>query len=122
METVLQQVQTTYTADNNQVSLIRKFLNWSAEQEKNHFGWLGAIMVMHGCVITPITLFIIVLAGTNMFLFMGAIIAMGMALVTNLSAMPTKITIPVFILSIIFDIAIIISCIYLGFNFAAAFV
>src|SRR6476469_10051993 len=104
METVLQQVQTTYTADNNQVSLIRKFLNWSAEQEKNHFRWLGAIMVMHGCVITPITLFIIVLAGTNMFLFMGAIIAMGMALVTNLSAMPTKITIPVFILSIIFDI------------------
>jgi hypothetical protein len=50
---------------------------------------------------------------------MMAIIAMMSALVTNLSAMPTKYTIPVFLFSIVMDLVIIFSCIALGFDISA---
>lgn len=49
----------------------------------------------------------VLLAGTNLTLFIIAIAAMGMSLVTNLAAMPTKTTIPVFVLSILIDLAVI---------------
>jgi len=42
---------------------------------------------------------------------MAGMIAMGLTLIVNLAAMPTKITIPVFALSVIIDIAIIIGCV-----------
>ena len=51
--------------------------------------------------------------GNNLYLFVLAIAAMGMTLVTNLAALPTKITIPVFVLSILIDLAIVISCVFL---------
>jgi hypothetical protein len=41
---------------------------------------------------------------------------MGITLVTNLAAMPTKITIPVFFLSVLVDLVIIASCIAIGFD------
>lgn len=42
---------------------------------------------------------------------MAAMAAMGITLIVNLAAMPTKITIPTFILSVLIDIAIIAICI-----------
>jgi hypothetical protein len=41
---------------------------------------------------------------------------MGMCLVTNLAALPTKITLPIFFLSLVIDLAIIISGIASGFT------
>ena len=52
--------------------------------------------------------------GNNLYLFVVAIAAMGMTLVTNLAALPTKITIPLFILSLLIDLGIIISCVVLA--------
>jgi hypothetical protein len=52
---------------------------------------------------------------------MLAIIAMGMALVTNLAALPTKITIPVFLLSIIIDIAIVVASLSIGFDITKSY-
>jgi hypothetical protein len=100
-------------------SIITRFINWCKGQEKNRLGWLGAILAIHGCVTTPITLFAIILSGTYFPFYIAALVAMGMAVVTNLAAMPTKITIPVFFLSILIDIAIIIGCTSIGFNLAA---
>jgi hypothetical protein len=48
--------------------------------------------------------------GNNLYLFVLATAAMGMTLVTNLAALPTKITLPVFVLSILIDLGIVISC------------
>jgi hypothetical protein len=45
-----------------------------------------------------------------------------MALVTNLAAMPTKITIPVFVLSVLIDIAVIISCFAIGLDIAKTYI
>lgn len=100
-------------------SLIARFNNWCKAQEKNRLGWLGAILAIHGCVVTPITLFAIILSGTFLPFYIAAIVAMGAAVVTNLAAMPTRITIPVFIFSLVVDIVIIISCVSMGFNLAS---
>jgi len=64
----------------------------------------------------------VLLAGTNMFLFVLAIVAMGASLVTNLAALPTRITIPVFILSTLIDIAIIFSCVFIGLDIANTYI
>jgi hypothetical protein len=101
---------------NTQKSIVSRFMNWCEGQERFHFGWVAGILAGHGCVMTPITLFAIVLAGNNMFFWVLALAAMGASLVTNLAAMPTKITIPVFFGTLLIDLAIIVSCLAIGFN------
>ena len=93
-----------------QPSAFSKFITWCNGQEKYRFGWLGGIMAAQCCALTPITLFAIVLFGANFALFMAALIAIALPVVTNLAAMPTKVTIPVFFLSIVIDLAIIVLC------------
>lgn len=104
------------------VSIFKKFITWCQDQEKNRLLWLGIILSAHGCILTPVAIFTVVASGTNIFLFMTAIVAMGMTLVTNLAALPTKITIPVFILSILIDIAIIFSALAMGIDIAKTYI
>lgn len=87
---------------------LNRFLNWSKNQSENRILWVGIALVLHGCVLTPLTVMAVAFTGMNLVLFMAAIIAMGMALVTNLAAMPTKITVPVFFLSVLIDVLIVI--------------
>jgi hypothetical protein len=70
-------------------------------------------------VLTPLTLFAVILSGASLPLFIAAIIAMGLALVTNLAAMPTKVIIPAFFLSILIDVTIVVICAVNGFDPAA---
>jgi hypothetical protein len=100
-------------------SVFSKFFSWCKNQEKYRLGWLGAILTVHGCVLTPITLFAVILAGTNFVLYIAVLVSMAMAVVTNLAAMPTKFTIPVFFFSILIDIIVITLCIVAGFSYAA---
>jgi len=98
------------------VSAWKKFIDWCNGQEKYRLGWLAAAITLHGCVLTIFTMFAVILAG-NHFIFWPFIIGgMGITLVVNLAAMPTKITIPVFFFSVLMDIVIIISCIAIGFD------
>jgi hypothetical protein len=93
-----------------------RFINWCKTQEKNRLGWLAAALTMHGCVLTIINTFVVILTG-NQFVFWPFIIgAMGVTLVVNLAAMPTRITIPVFFASILVDLLIIIISIVTGIN------
>ena len=115
-------IAVSYSERTSKISLIKRLLNWCQNQEKNHFLWLGIALSAHGCIITPLTILAVVLAGTNLFLFMLAIVAMGATLVTNLAAMPTKITIPIFILSTLIDITIIVSCMFIGLDIAKTYV
>jgi hypothetical protein len=46
---------------------------------------------------------------------------MAMALVTNLAALPTKITLPVFFLSVLIDLGIIIASLFQGFAVSNGF-
>jgi hypothetical protein len=103
-----------------QKNLAARFINWCEGQEKYRFGWVAGILAGHGCVATPLTLFAIVLSGNNMFFWVLALAAMGASLVMNLAAQPTKVTIPVFFASLLVDLAIVATCLSIGFNIVGA--
>ena len=116
METTIQHPITSSFERTAKASLWKKFINWCDGQEKYRFGWLAASITLHGCVLTIVTMFAIILAGNHFIFWPFTIGAMGLSLVVNLSAMPTKITIPVFFFSILIDLTIIVSCIVIGFD------
>jgi hypothetical protein len=91
-----------------------RFITWAGGQEKNRFGWLGVTLMLHGCFLTPLTVMAVVSNGNILALLMLALTAMGASLVSNLAAMPTKYTIPVFFLSVLVDIGVIAAAFALG--------
>lgn len=115
METTVKHSYASHHED-AKVSVWKKFIDWCISQEKYRLGWLAAAITLHGCVLTILTMFAVVLAG-NHFIFWPFIIGgMGITLIVNLAAMPTKITIPVFFFSVLVDLVIIISCIAIGLD------
>lgn len=106
--------QTTYPPSYEtsiQFGLFRRFMEWCKSQDKNRFGWLALSLAAHGCIITPLVVFFVGITGNDFSLWIAAMVAMGITLIVNLAAQPTKITIPIFFLSIVVDIAIITVCI-----------
>lgn len=122
METVHQLYNPGYVIPSKKQSFLTRFISWCKSQEKDRLPWLAVIIAGHGCVLTPITLFTIILAGNSMVFWSMAIAAMGMSLITNLAALPTKITIPVFFFSVLIDLVIIVNCIVIGFNISATYI
>ena len=107
MQTLQQTYSPAYPVIEKKQSLLSQFISWCKGQEQYRFGWMAAIISIHACILAPLTLLTIALAGNN-FVYWG--ISMGafaMALISNLAAMPTKITIPVFFLSVILDLVVI---------------
>lgn len=96
--------------------VLKRFLQWSKDQQPNQFLWLGVALAGHGCAITPLTIYIVYLTGMNFVLFMIALFAMAAALVVNLSALPTRITIPVLFASVVTDILVIAAAFGLALN------
>ena len=109
-------LHTTYSYQQKNTSVVKRFFQWTGQQQKNSLAWVAIGLAGHGCVITPITLYAVFAAGMHLPLFMLALAAMAMTLVVNLAALPTKITIPVFFLSILLDIAVVISAITLSIS------
>jgi len=123
METILQQKITSSLVNQpSKTSAIAKFLTWCDDQDENRLGWLAVAVGGHGCFITPITMFAIIMAGNHIFFWALALTAMGASLVSNLAAMPTKVTIPIFVISVVIDIAIIASCIAIGFDITKTYI
>jgi len=119
MEAILHPYHSTGFAHESKKVISRQFLDWCKAQEKDRMLWLAIIVSSHGCIITPLTALVVAFSVNSILLWILATGAMGMALVTNLAALPTKITIPVFVLSLVIDIVIIISCIAVGFDYSA---
>jgi hypothetical protein len=88
-------------------SWISSFLGWADKQNDNRLTWLAIALAAHGCFLTPLTAMVVMATTQNFTLFMVTVGAMALALVTNLAALPTRITIPAFVLSIVADIVII---------------
>jgi hypothetical protein len=121
MQSAIPTFSNAHTGSLQQPSLFSRFINWCANQDHNRYGWLGVAIGSHGCVFTPLTMFAIIMSGNHIAFWLLAIIAMMMTLVTNLAALPTKITIPVFLFSILLDIAIIIACATMGFHISGTY-
>ena len=92
-------------------SWISQFLTWCENQNENRLAWLAIALGVHGCFITPFTVMAILVSGAGFGFFMAALTAMAMSLVTNLAALPTRVTIPVFFFSIAMDLFLIIAAI-----------
>lgn len=109
-------ISTPYRTITKNVSSWENFIKWCDRQEEYKLGWLAAALMLHGCVLTIITMFAIITTGNHFIFWPFTIGAMGMCLVTNLAAMPTRVTIPVFFLSVLIDLLIIIICLFIGFD------
>lgn len=120
MENIFHALPVQHTIKTSAPSVFLRFFTWCKGQEKYRLGWLGAILAIHGCALTPITLFAVVLTGTNFVFYIATLVAMAIAVVTNLAAMPTKITIPAFFLSVLIEIVIIISALSSGLSLASS--
>lgn len=106
--------QTTYSPAYKttiHINPLSKFFKWCAGQEENRLEWLGVALAVHGCVITPLVIILITMTGNSFILWMTAMAAMGAALIVNLAAQPTKVTLPVFFASLVVDLGIVIICI-----------
>lgn len=114
--TTLHQNITNYTDSVSRPSFLTGFYNWCRGQQENRLFWLGIALMGHGCIITPLTIMAVLMGGNMLSLFILAIVSMGMTLVTNLAALPTKITIPVFFLSILIDLGIVIASAFMGYS------
>ncbi|HQU55981.1 MAG: hypothetical protein R2796_04990 [Chitinophagaceae bacterium] len=110
METTIQQHQTEEENSKPALSKWKQFINWADKQEENHLGWTAFSLTAHGCLFTIVTVFVIYLAGNHFIFWPFAIAAMAATLLTNLAAMPTKITIPTLFASVLLDIIIIAIC------------
>jgi hypothetical protein len=106
MQTIQQTYSPSYSKTRSQ-SLVARFFSWCQSQEPHRFGWLAIIIAVHGCVLAPLTLFTVYLGGNDMVFWGLTIGSMAMALISNLAAMPTKITIPVFFISVLIDLVVI---------------
>src|SRR4051812_3956246 len=110
METLVSPSRPAATLQQSRQFFLSRFITWCASQEQNRLGWLTIIIAAHACLITPMTLLTLVFSGNHMSYWVTAIAAIVISLVTNLAALPTKITIPAFAFSILLDLYVIISC------------
>ncbi|BAV04768.1 hypothetical protein FLA_0767 [Filimonas lacunae] len=85
-------------------------MQFAENQQNNHFGWLAFCFFAQGCLLAPLTILAIVNNGNDMGLWLACILAFVLTEITNLAAMPTKITIPIFTLGVITDIIIVAIC------------
>ena len=98
-----------------------KFVQWADKQEENRFTWTAISVAGHGCFFTILTVAIILMTGNHFIFWPFAITAMAACLVVNLAAMPLRIIIPVFVFSLLIDLAIIVLALSSGFNLEAAY-
>jgi len=94
-------------------SLWQQFISYAEAQEKNRFWWLALGILGHGTIFTILTLFIVTMLGNIFALYVIGCCAMVMAVVVNLAAQPTRYTVPVFFLSVLIDLGVIIAAIVL---------
>jgi hypothetical protein len=119
--TFLQSIESSYAKQELGISFYNRFMAWCGTQQKDRLLWQSIILSVHGCVITPIVLMLSLLAGVEHYLYIPVIVAMAINLIPNLAALPTKITIPVFLLSVLIDILVIAAAVVLGMDISSAF-
>jgi len=94
-----------------QQSLLTRFLNWCASQEKNRFLWLGVTFFVQTGLALPVAAYFILFFGNNNLLLWTIICAVNLpTLVLNLAALPPKITLPFLFFAWLTEAAVILYC------------
>ncbi|HTQ63172.1 MAG TPA: hypothetical protein VMI12_00145 [Puia sp.] len=90
-------------------SAITRFFKWAEAQDyDHHVGWVGITVTAMSAVFFPLTMAVILLNGASFGLIVAAMAALVLVVVTNLSALPTKYTIPFFLLGVLVDLTAIV--------------
>ncbi|MEP7164267.1 MAG: hypothetical protein ABI741_06215 [Ferruginibacter sp.] len=100
-----------YSRAASKPSVITDFLKWCTAQEEDRILWTGLGLGIQGCITTPVTVLVLLIFGQGLGLFGIAMasIAMAAVLIVNLAALPTRITIPFFVVSLFVDIALVVA-------------
>jgi hypothetical protein len=111
MKSAVQTPKYFYPSTTTQTSVnpLTRFMQFAEAQEKNHFGWVGGSIMLQASVMFPITLLVVLANGASFGLMAVAIVALALVVVTNLAALPTKITIPALAVSALIDLALIVA-------------
>ena len=88
-------------------SYTKRFLQFANDQQPNYFGWVSVSLLAQACFFAPITVLCILFNGNLLGLWIPGILTFVIIEIINLTAMPTKITIPVFFAGAVIDITII---------------
>jgi hypothetical protein len=89
-------------------NVIKRFTSWINSQEENRFLWLGVALMAGIGAILPLTLLAIVFFANNSFTLWVITLAINVpVLITNLSAQPVKVTLPILLSSWVINAAII---------------
>src|SRR5271156_5071191 len=88
-------------------SILHRFTNWCETQENNHMLWTGTSLAIHGCFLTPITLFAVIFSGIHTWMLALTAVSIMLTLVVTLAALPMKNAIPVFAISLFINISVI---------------
>ena len=111
----------TYHQKTIKTSYRERFKTWLYKQEEYRLGWMIFSITGHSCVFTMITA-AMVLATGNHFIFWPILIGnMMLVMIVCLAGLPSRVIIPVLFLSVIVDIAIILTCLLNGFDFGATY-
>jgi hypothetical protein len=89
-------------------SVFARFLVWLKEEEVNRIAWLGISIMLMTAIFFPLTMASILLHGGSFTLIIGAMISLILVAIPNMAALPTKYTIPAFLIGMLIDIILII--------------
>jgi hypothetical protein len=106
----------SYPKTRTKGSIVQRFLSWCDTQEENRLMWLAFALTAHGCVLTPLSFLAVAISGINMVMVILVMASIALTVVPNLAAQSTRVTIPLFFLSVLIDIAVVIACVFSGFN------
>ncbi|HLY71743.1 MAG TPA: hypothetical protein VKR53_18545 [Puia sp.] len=95
-------------------SLLSKFNAWAiTEESDHHVAWVGAAITAMAAVFFPLTMTVVLLNGAAFGLIIAAMASLAAVVITNLAAMPVKLTIPFFVLGVLADLAIMITSFFI---------
>jgi uncharacterized membrane protein (UPF0136 family) len=96
-------------------SFLSTFTLWAAKQEAEyHVAWVGAAIVLMAGVFFPLTMSVVLLNGAEFGLIIASMASLAIVVITNLAAMPVKLTIPFLILGILTDLVVVFASFFIN--------
>jgi hypothetical protein len=103
----------TYNNTHSIKSVWNQFIEYADKQQNKRLLWAAIGILGHGTIFTILTFGTVLLLGNDITLLAITCFTMTMVVVVNLAALPTKYTVPIFFLSLLIDLGVIISAIIL---------
>jgi len=97
-----------YSLSKEKKSLAVRFIQWATNQDaEHHVAWVGISITLMAAIFFPLTMAVILLNGAGFGLIIAAMTSLALVTIVNLAAIPTRYTIPLFLLGILIDVAAI---------------